>query len=1346
MKRLLALSIVVLCVIPSLAHAQVNAVLSGTASDASGALIPGVEVTAKNINTGITDTRLTNEAGNFVFPSLQPGTYTLSAALSGFQTATYNNVVLGQGQQVRLNFTLQVAAAQQNVEVTIAADTLLATTSSSVGNVLPDSTVTNLPLASRNVLDLVATTPGVVTTINAFNAPVQNFGGTPISQVNTTRDGLVTNDGRYNNSNGAYSAVYTSPDMVEEVRITANNIDPALGRGSAQVQMRTRAGGNAFHGALFYTNNNSKFAAQPYFQNLAGAPKSYQNRNQFGGRLGGPIIKNKAFFFVLIDDQRFLEKQDYLTTVLTDQARAGIFRYLTQDAAGGTARRNGNVFSATPSVNKLGQPVTADPVTGAPLFLNSFNLFTDVKDPYRTRIDPVWFGPQYLTRMPAANDWTVGDGLNTAGFRWRQPHAGLDGATGQSQNANRNHLTTRFDYQINTNNKLTYTMSREKDWGVTGQTGLTDYPAGAFGDVKRVPDFYTASWTSTISPTILNEFRFGLKRDSWQGTSPLDKGCCWNGAKETDLVDSAKQMVASFPSIGGHFVYVTQSGLTATGTTVGSAMAYSPFGVASPRQSISPFKQLADTLSFTKGAHSFQTGFEFEWTSSHQFNHGGQQTTRPFVTLGIGNTPVPNITATNFRGIQANDIVMAQTLLANLAGTIRDVQEQYFVNSPTAGDWTDYRTTILFQRDLHENDWALYFKDNWKVSRNLTLNLGLRYDKYGVPYDTTGLGGRFTGGQSTNGGEAALFGCSGTSFNFMWNPNVGCDPTKLTTTEFVGKHSPNPNKTFWNNDWNNFAPSVGFSYSLPQFKRSTVIRGGYGINYAGAPDFLSYSGNIGNLPGQTLNVTYSPQGYLDLTGLPSAGVVPVPTGGAKPFGAVPLTNRAANITGYADHRVTPYIQNFNFSIQRELAQNMTLDLSWVGNKASKLFTPTQLNETNIFENGILDAFNLTRAGGNAPLFNRLLNGLNITGVGVVNGTTLTGSQALRALSTTNQFIANGDVGGLANFINTTSSFTGVNGGLLRNGGFPENFIVVNPPFASVSLEGNNGSSTYHSFQSLLTKRFSNGVYGQVSYAFSKALGNNENTDIPGTTFSGSTLRNPRDRRLDKGLLSIDRTHIFKANGAWDLPFGPNRPFLAGAPAVVQRVVEGWQLSSVFSWIGGAPLSFTPGTTATTGTRVLGTMGSRTANTADLVGNLPKGSGNVVKGDGFVQYFANLSVKNAPSPNFGGDPNLPSRFTNQVVVDGSGNIILKNPEPGTTGSTALNMPGITGPSALGLDMALSKKVRIGEERMFTLRADAINFLNRPVWGNPNTNINSNTFGRITTATGNRTITFNARFDF
>src|SRR5207249_11872942 len=141
--------------------AQVNAVLSGTVADSTGALIPGVEVTARNVNTGIIDTRLSNESGNFVFPSLQPDTYTLSAALSGFQTATYNTVVLGQGQQVRLNFTLQVAAAAQNVEVTIAADTVLATRSSSVGKVLRVSVFASLPSQRRYVLCFVASSPGV---------------------------------------------------------------------------------------------------------------------------------------------------------------------------------------------------------------------------------------------------------------------------------------------------------------------------------------------------------------------------------------------------------------------------------------------------------------------------------------------------------------------------------------------------------------------------------------------------------------------------------------------------------------------------------------------------------------------------------------------------------------------------------------------------------------------------------------------------------------------------------------------------------------------------------------------------------------------------------------------------------------------------------------------------------------------------------------------------------------------------------------------------------------------------------------------------------------------------------
>jgi hypothetical protein len=130
----------------------------------------------------------------------------------------------------------------------------------------------------------------------------------------------------------------------------------------------------------------------------------------------------------------------------------------------------------------------------------------------------------------------------------------------------------------------------------------------------------------------------------------------------------------------------------------------------------------------------------------------------------------------------------------------------------------------------------------------------------------------------------------------------------------------------------------------------------------------------------------------------------------------------------------------------------------------------------------------------------------------------------------------------------------------------------------------------------------------------------------------------------------------------------------------------------------------------------------------------------------VQYFSGLKTQVAAMPNFGGDTSLPGRFTNQVVVDGSGNIILQNPQPGTTGSTAVNLPTVKGPGATGFDMSISKRIPLREKTTFTLRADAINILNKPQWGLPDTNINSSTFGRITSATGSRAVLLNARVDF
>ncbi|MBV8904092.1 MAG: hypothetical protein JOZ22_10700 [Acidobacteriia bacterium] len=890
---------------------------------------------------------------------------------------------------------------------------------------------------------------------------------------------------------------------------------------------------------------------------------------------------------------------------------------------------------------------------------------------------------------------------------------------------------------------MNFVITREHDWGVTGQTGISDYPTGYSGDVQRYPNFYTAAWDWIITPNILNEFRFGHKTDTWQGTSAFDLGCCFNGSQENSgLAASAAAARASYPQLNNYFLYVqpgslgSNLGTGATSPTVGAGNLgyYADMNVSSPRQTISPFWQFADTFSLIHGKHSFQFGFEIDRTNSQSANSGGIQTTRPTVNLGIGSV-APPITTSTFPGIGAINVAGAQALLANLAGSVANIQEQYWVNSPTQTAFTNYLTDFLFYRNNHANAWSAFAKDSWKVTRDITVNLGLRYDFFGVPYEDQGLFGRPVGG------EGGLFGISGTSFaNAMWDPYANSGA--LTNIQFVGPNSPNPGQQVYNNYWKDLGPTVGVAWNLPWFKKSTVFRAGYGINYIGNVDFLTLNTNLGNSPGQTLNTTYTPSGYLSLATIGSAGVVPVATNGAQPFAPVPLTNRSSNLYGYATNLRTPYIQSFNVTVQREITSSVTVDVNWIGNKGSELYTNQPLNDANIFENGFLNAFNITRAGGNAPLFDQMLNGITLPGVGTVNGTSLTGSQALRLYSNTNQFIANGSVGALANFFNTTPTGTGANGGILTHAGLPQNFFVVNPQFGNVYLVDNNGNSSYQAFQAHIAKRFSHGVTGQFAYTFSKALGD------------GGLFRDPRDFNLSKTILNIDRPQLFQWNVLWELPIGTNKALLGRAPKWADRVIGGWQLSSAFQWQSGVPLSFTPGTAATATQNFTYTYNTLETQTANLVGPLPSGYSQVVKGNGFVQYFPSLTVQNAPLPNFGGDPTLPGRFTNLEVVNSSGQVILANPEPGTVGNTPANMPGLRGPSLLGFHMSASKQFHITESKYFTVRADAINILNTPQWGySPtsgaigiNTNIDSTSFGRITSAAGNRMITFYARFDF
>src|SRR5204863_9021323 len=193
--------------------------------------------------TRILTNSVTTETGAYQFASLQTGIYKVTAELPGFQTQAYNQVTLGVAQQVRLNFTLQVGGQSQTVEVNVAADTLIATTSSSVGTVLPEYKLRDLPLSTRNALDLVGTTAGT---------QGGSFAGSRTVGVNTVRDGVPVSDGRYDV--GVSASTYVSPDLVEEVRIIVAPADAEMGRGSGQVQMATRSGTHQFTGSVFMTN------------------------------------------------------------------------------------------------------------------------------------------------------------------------------------------------------------------------------------------------------------------------------------------------------------------------------------------------------------------------------------------------------------------------------------------------------------------------------------------------------------------------------------------------------------------------------------------------------------------------------------------------------------------------------------------------------------------------------------------------------------------------------------------------------------------------------------------------------------------------------------------------------------------------------------------------------------------------------------------------------------------------------------------------------------------------------------------------------------------------------------
>jgi hypothetical protein len=1315
-KSTYAVAVSLLCLIISL-HGfgqSVNAIVGGTISDASKALIPGVTVTATNAGTGIASTTVSNESGAYNFPALQPGTYKITAELPGFQTQTFTNVQLGGAQQVTLNFSLQVAAAAgTNVEVTVAADTVLATTSNSIGTVIPDYKLRDLPTLTGNVFNLVQNVPGVQRDgTGAFGY----MAGQGLGSVNATRDGINVNDGRY--ENGAWSSVYTSPDMVEEVKVIVAPVDAETSRGNGQVQLLTRSGTNKYNGSLSWTNHNSALDANDWFNNRNGIGKSYDNRNLYSARLGGPIIKNKTFFFLLFTGQRDLKKVQAAGLTFTDMAKAGIFRYWP-------GVDNLNASQNNPSVDTFGNPVQPKNATGQLAAIGLFgscsfngapvaNCTPYTLDPNRKGISTNAFMQQEFNRMPSPNQFTsngtlTGDGLNTAITRFVRVQDGLDQTNGNGDEVDRDQYNVRIDHNFNAKNRVSLIGTQEHTWGTAAQASLRAWPNAFDGQAVKRPVLYSIQWSSTLSNSMLNQVRVGKSgTDNWQ----------WGAGDRGDAVGSQVRQLLAQSNDG--------SGIPIG--TVTFATGILPFATRGQfgrwREGINPRYSAADDLSWTIRKHAFKMGFEYRRTESNGFN---DPNVTPVALLGGGAQPANlDSTATGgaFPGLSTTNATLAKNILYDLTGSITNLQEAFPVlPNPANPTITDWRQVQNNRHWWYQNEMSSYFKDDWKLRPDLTLNLGIHWEYYGMPYEAHGLAARVVGNESTflNVSCAGTPGVAGSNLNADGTPNC----TNLATVQFVGKNSPNPNiGTYVNgNDLNNFAPAVGLAWNVPWFgKGKTVVRTGYGMTYQGAlRSFILVDGAIGTVPGINLisggtGQTYNPAAYTNM----ATFTLPIPKASgsavAAPF-LVPTTDRTLGLTTYK--QVSPYTQNWNLEIQHEIAKNTTLEVRYVGTKGTKLWSGVDLNTLNWIkpQPALLAAFNAARSGQESPLLDQLLNGVALSGspCGTVNGTTCTGATVFRSNSTTRGQIANGSYGAFLNSLNTSLQYTGGpsnQGSILRHAGFPDNYLVADPQYSAVTINGNNQNSTYHSLNLQLTRRLANGFTNTTTYIWSKSMG-----DV-------GTSPDPNNRHLTHTLQAVDHAHQISSSGTYELPFGGEHYLLGKAPGWMQNIVSHWQLGGVMNFSTGAPLTLTSGTNSIT----------NTAAFPQLVGPRPKAQ--LTKVAGGITYFNGYTV--VPDPGFGqASPNctvsgscnsLAAGLTNKAIQDPNGNIVLQNPQPGQLGNLGLST--YRGPHSLYFDMNMVKRFRITETKSFEFRVSAVNVLNHPVFAGPTASINSTSFGQIT----------------
>ncbi len=876
----LVYTIVVCLVITSAsASAQVDTgTILGTVKDTTGAVVPRARVVLTNKGTGITQTAETGEDGRYIFTPIKIGAYQVDVEAAGFKKALRSRIELNIQEQAVVDFNLEAGDISQTVEITTEAP-LLQTTESSVGQAVSGQTINNMPLNGRDWTYLARLSAGVnIPQPGARAAGQFAANGTRPAQNNYLIDGIDNNTSSVDFLNGTAYVIKPPVDAIGEFKIQTNAFSAEFGRaGGAILNATMKSGTNEFHGAVWEFLRNDKLDANNYGNNFRGISKAKYRQNQFGGALGGPIWKNKTFFFGDFEGTRIRQGRLVTASVPTAAERASGYT----DFSDLIARQGNKVLGKDILGRDIVQGTIYDPATTRQVTVvrNDEEVTGFVRDPFPGNIIPASrLNPNAIKLMdiyPAENFNQAG----TAGDNY----GGIRNLTDDT-----NSFDVRIDHHFSDTDHIfgRYSFADTVRFRPGPFEGIADGGAYGDGDEKVRTSGLAISYTHSFSPTLINEVRLGLSREHSNRLPPL-------GNDTTDIpVSFGIQGIPQVEGNGG-LPPLNIDGLTRLGAVT---------WLVADR--LSNTTQLTNNLTKTYKNHTFKGGVEYQYIN---FPWVGPPYARGNFSFNGSYTSAP--------ALRDASTGRAQFLLNTVTA-----EEAITPGAIGLGGLSQLQASPFGSIASNRNYWGAYFQDDWKVTPKLTLNLGLRWERFSLTNDANYAQANFVqeAGQrpryiiparrrdDPRVSQAFINGLAASGIELVYSDEFGSGIGRVQKS--------------------NFGPRFGFAY---QFTSKLVLRGGYGIYYGG---FENRGGNpsLGyNYPFQfdfTIRAPNEVSAFLYPDGTPATlerGLLGVPLDPSQ------VNPNSLNLRGIEFNYKTPYTQGYNLIAQYELGSHNSIEVGYV---------------------------------------------------------------------------------------------------------------------------------------------------------------------------------------------------------------------------------------------------------------------------------------------------------------------------------------------------------------------------------------------------------------------------------